>query len=244
MKPWEQLDKAPVPGGGELVLWRHDKDYVIRLDGAELMGSRAHASEDRLGARGCEHVTGVRGARVLIGGLGLGYTARASLDVLAPDAVLDIAELCPGVVEWNRGVLGPLAGSPLRDPRTRVLQGDVCDVIDAARGTYDAILLDVDNGPSAMTSPGNARLYSEKGVARAARALKKNGVLAVWSASDDARFSSRLRGAGFDPKKEHPRAASSGGRKHTLWIAQKVSDVTEAATKTKTKPESKGRRRG
>ncbi len=223
MIPWEQLDRAEAPGGVVITLVRHGTDYVIRFDGQELMSSRMHASEDALGARGCDGLKARRGARVLVGGMGLGYTARAALDALGRDARLDIAEIVPAVVRWNRTELSHLAGHPLRDPRVTVLEDDVRDVIAAAHARYDAILLDVDNGPDAFVVGSNEGLYTEAGLRHAARALREGGTYGVWSVADDPRFTSRLRAAGFEVRTEHVRARGARGRFHQLWLARRPS---------------------
>lgn len=184
------------------------------------MNSRMHQSEDQLATRGCAGFAARSGVRVLIGGLGMGFTARAALDVLAPDARVVIAELLPEVIEWNRGVLAHLAGNPLADPRVEVVKGDVGAVIGRSRGAFNAILLDVDNGPDAFTAPGNASLYSVGGLERARRALAPAGRFGVWSVADDRAFTGRLRGRGFDVDihKVPPRAGS--GANHVVWIAR------------------------
>lgn len=221
MIPWEQLDRATTADGVVISLVRHGEDWVIRYNGQELMGSRMHASEDALGARGCDGLKGRRGARVLIGGMGLGYTARAALDALGPDARLDIAELVPAVVRWNRSLVGHLAAHPLADPRVTVIEGDVREVIAAAERRYDAMLLDVDNGPDAFVVNSNEGIYSDAGIRRAARALREGGVFGVWSVADDARFTARLRAAGFTVQTEQVRARGTRGRFHQLWLARR-----------------------
>jgi len=221
MKPWIELDRATAPGGSVLVLCQRGRELVIRVDGFELMGSRASASEVQLAVLGCAGLRDVPRARILIGGLGMGFTLRAALRCLAEDARVDVAELVPAVVRWNRGVLGPLAGAPLEDPRTHVVEEDVATVLKRAEGEYHAVLLDVDNGPSALTAPENARLYDAAGLTRARRALLSGGVLAVWSTGDDAKFTARLGAAGFRVRVERPTATFSGGRRHVVWVARK-----------------------
>jgi len=223
MIPWETLDRAQAPDGGALTLLRRGDEYVIRVGGHALMGSRAHASEDALGARGCADAARERAPRVLVGGLGMGFTLRAALDALPPAARVDVVELVPAVARWNRGPLAHLAGRPLDDPRVTLREGDVVDAIAGARGVYDAVLLDVDNGPSAIANEGNARLYGAAGLARAARALRPGGTLAVWSAGEDAAFSKALRDNGFDASTERVRARGGGGGWHVLWLARTVS---------------------
>jgi spermidine synthase len=222
--PWEKLGEADAPGGGKLTLHRRGHEFSIRIDGKELMGNRQHGSEDALARLGCEALAEVAKARVLIGGLGMGFSLRAALDVLRPDAKVEVAELVPAVVAWNRGPLSPLAGAPLEDRRVEVHEGDVVAQIAAARARYHAIMLDVDNGPDALTSPGNARLYGPAGLARARAALRPGGTLAVWSAEGDPRFSARLERAGFRVRVERVLArhngSKRGGKRHVLWLAQ------------------------
>ncbi len=240
MIPWKRLDTAilpvpplgprgPAPGmrgrtppNAELTLWQHDTELVIRVGNIELMSSRQHHSEDELGRLACAHLTRGHVAKILIGGLGMGFTLRAVLDAVGPKAVVEIAELVPEVVKWNRGVLGPLARRPLDDPRVRLFEGDVNAKIVPGAG-YDAILLDVDNGPAALTAEGNRRLYDRSGLDQMREALKPSGVLAVWSATDDPRFSKRLRSAGFDMLRHHVRARPDAGAIHVLSIATKIA---------------------
>lgn len=216
-----EIDRSTVPGGAEMVLYRRKDDFVVLVDGLELMGSRAHASEEQLAVLACAGLRAVEGARVLIGGLGMGYTVRATLRTVAEDAHIDVAELVPAVVRWNAGVLAPLAGAPLLDPRVHVIEKDVAVVLKEALAIYDVILLDVDNGPSALTSPLNARLYDAAGLTRAMRALRPGGVLAVWSTSDDPAFTERLTRAGFVTRVERPSARLGGGARHVIWFGRK-----------------------
>jgi spermidine synthase len=224
------LDRALTGDGGELVLSARGEEYSIRVDGQDLMNSRSHGSEEKLAVHGCAGLRGRAGARVLIGGLGMGFTVRAALDVLGPDAHIDVAELIPAVVRWNRETLGHLAGAPLADPRTRVIEGDVAAAIARAADRedlrYDAILLDVDNGPSPITSVHNKRLYALPGLEIAMRALRPGGVLSVWSAYDDARFTSRLRQVGFEAETKRVLAGGTHGGRHVLWLARRASDRT------------------
>ena len=220
MPHWKILASTRAPTGNELVLWRRDDEYVIRVNGEDLMGSDSSHSERALASYGCMGLKLVHQARVLVGGLGMGFTLRAALDVLRTDAQVDVAELVPAVVDWNRGPLAHLAGRPLEDRRVRVLDEDVAVVMRAAHGRYDAILLDVDNGPEALTSPSNEALYGRAGLARARRALRPNGVFAVWSVYDDRQFSRRLRQEGFHTRTEYVSARPQGGRRHTIWLAE------------------------
>jgi spermidine synthase len=221
MIPRVEIDRARSPNGGELVLYRRGDEFTVAVDGLELMGSRSHASEEQLATIACKGLRKTREARVLVGGLGLGYTARAALDALGPDARVDVAELSPDVIRWNRGVLGPLANAPLEDPRLTVIEGDVAQIIEGAADLYDAILLDVDNGPAALCAESNARLYNAKGLARSQRALHAKGVLAIWAAGEDARFTERLKGAGFTVTVERPPRHGTKGSRHLVWVARR-----------------------
>jgi spermidine synthase len=221
MVPWEFLDSAPVPGStDELRLYKRGDEFSIRLDRSELMNSRSHGSEEALAELACARVADRPHPHVLIGGLGMGYTAAAALHRLRADAQLVVAELVPAVVTWNRGPLADLAGRPLENDRVTVRQLDVAQIIKQDRQTYDAILLDVDNGPDGLTRKGNNWLYSAAGLHAAFTALRPAGVLAVWSASDNRAFTERLRAAGFAVDEVHVRArASRKGARHTIWLA-------------------------
>jgi spermidine synthase len=219
MKPWEHLATAPTPDGYSLELWRHDRDYAIRADGYDLMVSRAHQSEDQMMALACP--TPPPGARVLVGGLGMGYTLRAVLDTLPPDGAAVVSELIPEVIDWNRGVLGPLAANPLDDPRTEVAPRDVVDVIRDATASFDAILLDVDNGPTAPTQKANTRLYTDAGLAAIHHALRPCGVVAVWSVDEQRGFERKLRRAGFEPRTHRIRAHGRRGGSHYVLVGTK-----------------------
>lgn len=219
MVPWQEVGRARVPGG-EIVLSRRGEEFAIRLRGAELMNSRAHLSEELLATLACKRLSEQPGVRVLIGGLGMGFTTRSALGALAADARVTIAELVPEVVEWNRGPLAHLAGHPLDDPRVTVEIDDVARLIGEADGIYQAILLDVDNGPDAFTAPGNAALYGAPGLKRARRALVAKGVLGVWSVEDDPAFTGRLTGVGFAVEQHKVAPRSGSGARHVLWIAR------------------------
>ena len=224
MRALIEIGRTLIPGSAEeLILSRRGEEFSIQISGyvSELMNSRMHFSEDLLAEWGCEHLRGKAGASVLIGGLGMGFTLAAALRVLGPGACVTVAELVPGVVEWNRGPLGECAGRPLDDPRTRVHIGDVGELIRRPNAAYDAILLDVDNGPDAMTHPENEQLYSLAGLAAAARALRPGGVLAIWSAEKNARFTRRLREAGFRVDERSARARPGKGARHTVWLGKR-----------------------
>ena len=225
MKPWELLGRTRAPDGAELALTLRSGEYVILANGKSLMSSRMHGSEEALATFACarlrrgEEPRGREAPRVLIGGLGMGFTLRATLDLLPPDGEVVVAELLPAVVEWNRGPLGPLAGHPLKDHRVCVEHGDVAATLRASVRAFDAILLDVDNGPAAFATSGNAGLYNDAGLAAARTALREGGVLAVWSAREDRKFEQRLRYAGFRVEVERVRGRlKKGGPKHTIFL--------------------------
>ncbi len=220
MVPWEYLDSSPVPGGqGELRLYKRGKEFSIRLDCCELMNSRRHGSEDALAELACARIADRRGARVLIGGLGMGYTTAAALQRLGADGQVIVAELAPAVVKWNRGPLADLAGRPLENERVTVRQVDVAEILRAQQGAYDAILLDVDNGPEGLTRKGNDWLYSRAGLHAAFTTLRPAGLLAVWSAGPDRAFAQRLDEAGFEVDEVQVRSRSPRrGTRHTIWL--------------------------
>lgn len=219
MTPWEELGRAQVPGGGPLRLMRRGGEFSIRHKDGELMNSRLSGSEEALASLTLARL-GRPAARVLIGGLGMGFTLRAALAALGPQAQVEAAEIVPEVIDWARGPMAALFGDSLRDPRAAILRADVADLIAGAQAAYDAILLDVDNGPDGLSRPGNDALYSEAGLRRALRALRPGGALAVWSAAPDAQFTRRLAQAGFAAE---ARGAKAGkGRRvarNTIWLA-------------------------
>ncbi len=224
MKPWELLGETQTPDGTAMALTRRDREYVILANGKSLMSSLMHGSEEALATLACPHLRAIDEPSVLIGGLGMGFTLRATLDVLPQSAGVTVAELVPAVVEWNRGPLGPLAGYPLKDRRVAVVVGDVKDVMTSNRGTFDAILLDVDNGPAPFTAAANTGLYDDRGLAAARAALKDNGVLAIWSAWDNRKFVQRLRYNRFAVTVEHVRGRlEKGGPHHTIFLARASS---------------------
>ncbi|MBZ5660694.1 MAG: hypothetical protein LAO08_09825 [Acidobacteriia bacterium] len=192
--------------------------------GAILMSSRMHGSEEALATFACQRARTLERPSVLIGGLGMGFTLRATLDLLSPNATVVVAELVPAVVEWNRGALGPLAGHPLNDGRVRVEAGDVGAVLHSSPGQFDAVLLDVDNGPDPLSASNNARLYDRRGIADARAALKKDGVLAVWAAQEDRKFEQRLRQGGFDVQVQRVRGRlKKGGPRHIIFLGHRSS---------------------
>jgi spermidine synthase len=219
VQPWELLGETRTPDGEDMRLTRQGSEYVILAGGKPLMSSRMHGSEEALAAFGCRNARRREDPCVLVGGLGMGFTLRAALDLLPPGATVVVAELVPAVVEWNRGALGPLAAHPLKDARVRIEIGDVADVIRASAQRFDAMLLDVDNGPAAFTASHNTRLYDDQGLAAARAALKPGGILAVWSAWDDRRFEQRLRYGGFSVEVERVRGRlKKGGPRHTIFL--------------------------
>lgn len=222
MIPWELLACAPAPGPGkELCLWRRGSEFSIRVDGAELMNSRLHGSEEALAELACARLADRPAPRLLIGGLGMGYTTAAALQRLGSAAQVVVAELVPAVVAWNRGPLGALANHPLDDPRVTVRTVDVAHLLRSETAACDAILLDVDNGPQGLTQLENDWLYSRAGLQAAHSALRPAGVLAVWSNGPDATFNRRLSQAGFDVTEVVvPARGAAGGRKHVIWVAE------------------------
>lgn len=221
MKPWIELDRVPTPSGKlEMTLFRRDREYSIRIGYDELMNSRVHGSEEAMADLACAPLSGLPKAVVLVGGLGMGFTLAATNAVLCADARIEVAELVEAVVRWNRGELGECAGNPLNDPRVVVRNEDVCDVIRQADSRYDAMLLDVDNGPDGLTEETNGWLYNSSGLAAIRLALKPGGVACFWSAGPDAGFTTRLRRAGYRVEEHTVRARKNGkGPKHTLWLA-------------------------
>jgi spermidine synthase len=221
MIPWQLIDRARVPGGeGELSLQRRGDEFSIRVGRAELMNSRQHGSEEQLARLGCEPIRERSKARVLVGGLGMGFTLTATLSQVRPDAEVVVAELVGAVVAWNRDHLGHLAGHPLRDARVSVREGDVRAVMAEQKAAFDAILLDVDNGPSGLTQDKNGWLYGPAGLRAARTALREGGVLAVWSVARDDAFTRRLEREGFAVRVQGASArAGNKGARHTIWIA-------------------------
>jgi spermidine synthase len=226
VKPWELLGEAVTPDGTTLTLTRHDRELVIMANGQPLMSSRMHGSEEALATFGCARARTLEEPCVLVGGLGMGFTLRATLDLLPPAATVIVAELVPAVVEWNCGPLGPLANHPLKDPRVQVVEGDVGAFLRMNERRFDAVLLDVDNGPTALTSDVNADLYSDRGIAAAKASLKPGGVLAVWSSREDRRFEQRMKYGGFEVQVERVRGRlKSGGPKHVIFLGHRPDVV-------------------
>ncbi|MDX2494913.1 MAG: hypothetical protein QNK27_08135 [Desulfuromusa sp.] len=225
MIPWKLIDTAQIPdNGGELQLHQRNTEFSISIvGGGVLMSTRAHGSEDALAEVACSEISGRSPARVLIGGLGMGFTLAAALHQLEPDAEVVVAELVPAVVKWNRDYLGEHAGHPLQDKRTSVCEDDVAKTIKAEQQAYDAILLDVDNGPEGLTHKKNNWLYSVEGLQASYAALRSKGLLAVWSAGPDRKFTARLRQVGFKVEQVKVRERDNKGGHHTIWLARRGS---------------------
>lgn len=220
MKKLERLAEARSPDGTELVLFRHDGDYLIRADGAELMSTRHHHSEDRLAELACATLRDRADARVLIGGLGFGFTLRAALRALRADARVVVAELVCAVIDWNQNPDYDLANAALRDARVELRHADVAAVLRESAGRYDAIMLDVDNGPDPMTTSGNGALYGDAGIRMSSAALRPGGRLVYWSAQDDRKFERTLRRAGLTVETARVWSHGTSGTLHTLFVAR------------------------
>ena len=233
MKPWVLVDSAKIPQqrapgqdrelspGGELRLYCRDGDYSIRVNNWELMNSRAHGSEEALAQLGCGPIAERAQPRVLIGGLGMGFTLAETLRALPQDAEVVVSELTEAVIRWNRGPLEPLAGAPLKDPRSRVRNKDIATILKAEKNRFDAILLDVDNGPGATTRKENGWLYSRRGLCVIGEALRDEGVVAVWSTGDSPGFTSLCRQLGYEVESHRVRAHEDKGSRYIVWVARK-----------------------
>lgn len=219
MKPLERLGEAKTPDGTVLQLYRHDGAYLIRADGVELMSTRRHLSEDKLAEVACAPLKATRGARVLIGGLGLGFTLREALRHLGPDAEVVVAELVAEVIAWNANPDYALSAEAMADPRVRIVHDDVSNVLRKNVGGFNAIMLDTDNGPEGMIMKENSRLYAVRGIANTMAALRPNGTIAYWSVGDDPDFERSLQNAGLQVKAMKVRAHATSGPYHTLYIA-------------------------
>jgi len=234
--PWSLIDTAQVPGGGgELRLMRRGAEFSIRLGHSELMNSRRGGSEEALATMACERIRARKRPHILIGGLGMGFTLRAALAALGSQARITVAELVPTVAAWARGPMVEVFGKSLTDPRVRVCEADVVDLIRRGPSAFDAILLDVDNGPAGLTRTANDRLYDLEGLSAAHAALLPDGVLAVWSSGPDPRFTGRLRKTGFGVDEVAVRAnGARGGARHVIWLA----------TRAERGPQSSGKKSG
>jgi len=222
MRHWTQLGEAPIPGTDQtLFLYQGKDDFFIKISGGhELMSTRKHGSEDALGTLPCKRLKQPETARVLIGGLGMGFTLAAVLGAVGSKAEVTVAELIPEVVDWNRGPLGERSGKPLDDPRTKIHVGDVAKLLRQSSACFDVIALDVDNGPEGLTKSQNDWLYSEAGITAAQHALRNSaGILAYWSAGPDQAFHDRLRRCGFMVDEVIVHAHGKKGARHTIWLA-------------------------
>ncbi|MBU0943924.1 MAG: hypothetical protein KJ804_14015 [Proteobacteria bacterium] len=231
MIPWQLLDSSPISGdSGILRLYRRGDEFSIRVEGCELMNSRVHGSEDALAELACARFANRPAPKVLIGGLGMGYTVAAALQNLNPQAQVVVAELVPAVVAWNQGPLGPLAGHPLKDSRVLVRAIDVALILKTEQHAYDAVILDVDNGPDGLTRTGNGWLYTRAGLKAIYSALKPGGILTVWSAAADPVFSKLLRQTGFTVEEVTVRARKrKGGSRHMIWLCEQHVTIDKAS---------------
>lgn len=222
MIPRVLLGTAQVPGGEKLELFSHGRDFMIVLQRNELMSTRLRGSEEALATMAIDRLGTSKPLRLLIGGYGMGFTLRAALANLGPKAQVTVAELVPEIIEWARGPMAEIAAGCLDDPRVLLRQGDVGNLIDLADGEFDAILLDVDNGPDGLVREDNNRLYSKAGLRAAKRALAPGGILAIWSAGPDPRFRGHLERTGFAVDEVKVSARGNGkGAKHIIWFARK-----------------------
>ncbi|MDB5617012.1 spermidine synthase [Tardiphaga sp.] len=221
MLPWKLLDTADVPGGGvQLRLMQRGNEFTIKLGQNELMSSRLFGSEEALATLTCFRLKSFTAPKLLIGGLGMGFTLRAALKVLGPQAEVTVVELVPAIIAWARGPMAEMSGDCLADPRVEIREADVVQAIAAVRDSYDAILLDVDNGPEGLTRKSNDALYDLKGLQSAWAALRPGGILAVWSSFPNDKFTKRLAKAGFAAEEIKIRATGTrGGARHVIWLA-------------------------
>jgi len=223
MIPWQEIDRSEILGDeGEIILLKRGTEFSMRTAGTELMNSRRHGSEAALAELACSRIKRKSGLRILIGGLGMGYTLAAALEKAEPDTLITVSELLPAVVRWNREHLGHLAGMPLADPRVSVEEEDVVVTIRKRKSAWDAILLDVDNGPDGLTRKANDRLYGRSGLKTSFSALRPGGILGIWSSGADEAFTHRLNKCGFQTETVTVRARNPGkGGRHTIWLAVK-----------------------
>ena len=226
MKPRVRIAATRTPDGGEMLLYQHDRDFSITINGQDLMHSRQHESEQALARLGCSHLAGRKAPSILIGGLGMGYTLRQALDMLSPHAQVVVGELLGAVVEWNLEFLGELNDQPLGDERVDLKTGDIVELISRSRNRFDAILLDVDNGPSVMTDSGNRRLYGREGIQACRRALRKQGCLAVWSAESSKNFEQLLMSCSFHVRRFRVSAyKGSKAQSRFVWVASEDKSI-------------------
>ena len=247
MKPRVKIATARTPDGGEMVLYQHGRDFSIQINGQDLMLSRQHESELELARLGCAHLADRKAPRILIGGLGMGYTLRQALDMLSLRAQVVVGELLGAVVEWNREFFGELNGHPLGDERVDLKTGDIVELISRSRSRFDAILLDIDNGPGVMTDSGNRRLYGREGILACRRALREQGCLAVWSAEPSKKFEQLLMSCRFHVRRFRLSAyKGSKSQSRFVWVASEDKVILPRGggePRLPLKTESKGSRR-
>ena len=246
MKPRVKIATAQTPDGGVMVLYQHDRDFLIEIDGEDLMLSRHHESELELARLGCAHLSARKKPSILIGGLGMGYTLRQALDMLSSHAEVMVGELLDAVVEWNRKFLGELNGQPLADERVDLITGNIVELISRSKSRFDAILLDIDNGPSAMTYSGNSRLYGYEGILACGRALRKKGCLAVWSAGPCKEYEQLLMRCSFHVRRFRvPAYRGSKSQSRFIWVASEDRSILPPGGGEPRKPDrnkTKGRK--
>jgi len=244
MKPRIKIATARTPDGGEMVLYQHDRDFLIEVDGDDLMLSRHNESELELARLGCAHLAGRKAPSILIGGLGMGYTLRQALDMLSPDAEVMVGELLDAVVEWNRKFLGELNIQPLEDERVELETGNIVELISRSKKRFDAILLDIDNGPSAMTYSGNSRLYGYEGIVSCRNALRKKGCLAVWSAGPSKEYEQLLMRCDFHVRRYRvPVYKGSKSQSRFVWVASENKSILPPGGGEPRKPLGRGSRK-
>ncbi len=244
MKPEIKLGSTKTPDGGEMGLYQHDGDFAIKVNGQQLMSSRQHELELALARLGCAHLLKREAPRVLIGGLGMGYSLRQTLDMLGQDAKVIVSELLAPVVDWNHEFLGELNGQPLEDKRTEISIGDIFLLLCNSMGSFDAILLDVDNGPNAISDSGNDQLYTEAGIEVCRRALRKGGCLAIWSAEPSKDFEQLLMSCNFHVRRYKVPAYKGSKRKsHFIWVAAESKMILPPGGGEPRAPQKKHRRR-
>jgi len=226
-----------------MTLYQHDRDFLIRINGEDLMHSRQHESERELARLGCAHLSGRRSPAMLIGGLGMGYTLRRALDMLGPGAEVVMAELMDAVVEWNRTFLGELNARPLSDDRVSLETVDIVEILLQSEGRFDAILLDVDNGPRAMTDSANSRLYGYEGIGACRRALRAQGCLAVWSAAPNKEFEQLIMDCGFQTRRYRvPAYKGKKAQSRFVWVASENKGILPPGGGEPREPGKKGRK--
>ncbi|MBT3190850.1 MAG: hypothetical protein HN736_08935 [Anaerolineae bacterium] len=220
MKPQIKLATVQTPDGGEMGLYQHDRDFAIKVNGQQLMSSRQHESELALARLGCAHLSKHTAPQVLIGGLGMGYTLRQTLEMLGNEGKVIVSELLPDVLEWNQSFLKKLNGNSLEDKRTEIKIGDIFPLLTSSANSFDAILLDIDNGPSAMTDSGNHQLYTQAGIEVCKSALRKGGTLSIWSAEPSKEFEQLLMSYGFQVKRyKVPAYTGTNRNSRFIWVA-------------------------